>query len=457
MQSLPPGPKSLSPFGCYRAFKRDPLAFLRDLHSTFGDTVRFRLGRRTYFSLQRPDHAQEILLAGPDRFPRADAASEIARSLGRGLVTTDGREWSEQRRALQPPFAERKVGEFYPDIVEALTATIDGWRDIGSNSRFNVTDGAFQLAMSVAAKCFLGIEVESDTLPLRRAIETLGQFTMDRIASAIRLPLWLPFPSHRAYLRARQTIDDIVYRVIEERRRTPGNPDLVSRMLHARVGETRRPLTNNELRDQLVTIFLAGFDTTAASLAITVFLLANHPDVLLDVQREVDNVVTGSVPTFDNLNCLPHLRAVILESLRLYPTVPLFSRVATEQQRIGRYDIPSATEVWICPYIIHRHRDYRHEPEEIQPTRWQTARCHPLRLDHYMPFGKGPHTCIGASFALLEIQAALAAILRCFAITAGTRKIRPVAKIALGTREDIRVRLATRTASRLVAIPQVVQ
>jgi cytochrome P450 len=438
----PPGPTEPWLIGSYYSFKKDPLVFLRRQIEQFGTAVRFNVGPRKYYYFQRPEDVRSVLLAGAGSFPRADAAKQISECLGQGLVTTDGEQWRDQRRAVQPPFSERQVGEFFASIEAVVVPIVRSWssRKVGATP-FNMTEAAFEIAMAVAAKCFLSIGVERDTGRLRKAIETMGEFTMNRIATALRLPLWTPMPSHLSFRRERAIVDEIIYRVISQHRVNRVDNTVISQMLQVKVGQSQRTLTDKELRDQLVTLFLAGFDTTAASLAITMFLLATHPPVLAGVVDELHENVKGECPTPEELGKLVCLKNALLESLRLYPTVPLFSRVATADQDVGGYTVPQGTEVWISPYLTHRHADSWPNAEAFCPDRWRSTSTHPLRLENYLPFGKGPHTCIGAGFAVMEIQIVVAVILKRYTVRPETLSIHPVAKIAMGTKDDILIRL----------------
>jgi cytochrome P450 len=440
----PPGPASLNPLGSYKQFRTSPLDFLEQQVDLFGDSVRFKVGPRLYYFFRRPEHVREVLMAGPRRFPRADAAYQIAKTLGAGLVTTDGEEWRTQRVATQPPLAGQNFLRFAPMVAEYAERSVENFRRAIplTGGILNVTSAGFEFALSVAATAFLGINPETDMSAFRRALYTMGHFTMDRIATAFRLPLWIPLPRHVSFGRAKQVVDRIVYRTISDLRKTgPKGDSLLSHLMYPDGIATPCVQADLQLRDQIVTLFLAGFDTTASAFSFCCFLLATHPEIALEVTNELDHDDRRTDRDSGRVN---RLRAVIYETLRLYPPVPMFSRRATGDDIIGGFRVRKGAEVWVCPYLTHRHPANWPNPDKFQPWRWLDSTKNPMVRGDYLPFGKGPHTCIGAGFAMMELDIALRVLLRRFRLTAETITVKPVARIALGTEEDIFVRLTVR-------------
>ncbi|MFL5302479.1 MAG: cytochrome P450, partial [Anaeromyxobacteraceae bacterium] len=295
----PPGPRTLSPAGSWLAFARDPLAFLTRLAREHGGIAEFRIGPRRTFALSDPELVHEVLVAQPHRFTK-DRGLEAAKALlGEGLLTSQGEVWRRHRRLVQPAFHRERVAGYARVMARRAAARVDRWRD---GERLDAAREMTRLALEIVAEALFGAEVEGDVATVGRALDAaIDTFRMARIPFA-RLLQRLPVPSTLRLRRARAALDAVVYRMLAERRaRAAAEQDLLGVLLAARDAESDAPLGDVEVRDEVMTLFLAGHETTANALAWTIDLLGRHPDVARRVREEVDAVLGTRAPTADDV------------------------------------------------------------------------------------------------------------------------------------------------------------
>jgi cytochrome P450 len=265
---------------------------------------------------------------------------------------------------------------------------------------------------------------------------------MRRLTAPVRVPIGVPTPSNRRFRRFRATLDRIVYDVIERRRRQGVGDDLLSRLMEARDSETGERMDDRQLRDEVMTMFLAGHETTANALTWTWYLLSRHPDARLRVEGELSRVLGGRAPSLDDLASLPYTGMVLLESLRLYPPAWMFSRRAIEKEELGGYVVPKGAMVMVPPYVVHRHPGLWERPESFEPERFAPERSEGRPRLAFFPFGAGPRLCIGRDFALQEAQLVLATVAqRCRLELVPGHPVVPEPRITLRSKHGIRMRV----------------
>lgn len=381
------------------------------------------LGKRIYF-VNDAQYVKRILLDNVANYPKSVTYRNNLRPfLGDGLLISEGDFWKRQRRLAQPAFHLRRLKVLAAAMAEAATRMSAGWRH---GEVMDVMAAMNAVTMEIVAKTLFGANVSSDIGEVAEAMTGLQEATgRVRLTAFFDLPEFLVRPRGLRFTRAVATLDRIVNRIIADRRAsgrgdTAARDDLLSMLLEARDEETGEGMTDRQLRDELVTLFLAGHETTAISLAWTFHLLAQNPDAEAKLHAEVDKVLgTGfaarAAPAFEDLERLPYARMVAEEALRLYPPAYVFSRRAAGDDQLGPWRMPKGAHIVISPYALHRRPDYWPEPEAFRPERFapDVSNVPADRPKHaYLPFGGGPRICIGNSFAMMEHAIVLAAAAR---------------------------------------------
>jgi cytochrome P450 len=375
----------------------------------YGDVVRARLGPIVVHLIVRPEHLRHVLAQRRQNYVKGIGYQPFRQLVGSGLLTSDGDFWQRQRRLMQPPFTPYGVRHFADAMVSVTDATRQRWRTVVGRP-IDVRAEMQQLALSILGVTMFGDDLGRNSAQARAAIEFSMQFISHRGAHGLAMPLAVPLPNHRRFRSALQTLDAFIYRLIDERRRAPdATPDLLSILLQARDAETGATMTEQQLRDELMTMFIAGHETTAGVLSWTWYLLSKHADVEQRLHAELADVLGGRAPTLDDVPRLAFTRAILDEAMRLYPPVWVFPRSAVDDDEIGGYRIPRGSMLLLSPYITHRLPDLWDNPERFDPERFLPGRP-PQPGFTFVPFGDGPRTCIGSHFAVLEMQLVLATL-----------------------------------------------
>jgi len=425
--------------------RQDPLPFMLRAMERHGDVVRMRLGQYRAHLLRNPDHIRHVFVDNAANYSKQTRGYQKARIvLGEGLVTSEGALWQRQRRIATPAFGRQRVAALAGTMVEATGRALAAWRE---RTRGGASIDAFaelmRLTLEIAVRTLLGIGPEAVTQGLNRAVSVVLERTNDIITNPLYPPLWVPTPKNRALKRAIAEIEGFVYAAIARRRASP-NPaasDLLSLLLAARDEQTGEGMSDRQLRDEAVTILIAGHETTANVLAWAAYLLAMHPGVERRLHAEVGSAMGEREPTADDVPRLPFTRAVIEEAMRLYPPAWMIGRCAIREDVIGGYRIPAGTFALISPYVTHRHPGLWDNPEAFDPDRFIDGRAERLPKFAYLPFGGGQRFCIGATFAMTEATLLLAMITRaCRLALVGGQRVEPFAMITLRPRHGIHVR-----------------
>jgi cytochrome P450 len=330
--------------------------------------------------------------------------------LGNGLFTSDGDFWRRQRRLAQPAFHRRRVAAFGDLMTDATLAMLERWRpSMAQRQPLDVATEFMHLTLEVATRALFSTSVERDVDAIGHAITTLLNEVTFRFTFPFYPPLKVPTPRNRRFLAARATLDDVIYGIIAERRRRPGeHDDLLALLMEARDEETGEGMSDKQLRDEVITLFVAGHETTANALTWASYLLSTHVAVARKLYAEVDEGLQGRIPTAADLPNLPYTRMVVDETLRLYPPAWITNRRAIQADTICGYRIPADAIVSISPYVTHRDPTLWDNPESFDPERF-APECAAVRPHYaYFPFGGGPRQCIGKGFALMEATLVLA-------------------------------------------------
>jgi cytochrome P450 len=409
----PPGPAALPLLGNILQMRagEQAVAYFQKLCQQYGDVVFLRIGPLPCFVLAHPDQIHQVLVRNQSRYIKGMGYDGLRLVLGQGLVTSEGELWRQQRRLMQPSFTPRAVTQFFDMMVEVIQSMLARWEGLAAASRIVAMDEEMMnLTMSVIGRAMFQVDLGQERTDLGAAFRQAFTFISRRGVSSLPLPLALPLPSHRRFKRAMGVIERFMDEKIAEGRRRDGQDDLLSMLLRAQDQETGQRMTDRQLRDEAVTLFFAGFETTARTLAWTFYLLARHPEIWRKLTAEVDGRLAGRRPQLADLMQLPYTRQIIDETLRLYPPTALLARQVAEADVIDGYPVPARALIILVPYLAHRQPDLWPEPERFDPDRFAPELVAARPRQAYLPFASGPRICIGNNFSLLEMNLALAMV-----------------------------------------------
>lgn len=411
---IPPGPRSLPPFGSASAMARDTSTFALNVWQRYGDIVRIRFLFWPGYLLYHPDFVKYVLHDHHRNYDKHFPMMASVKPLfGNGLFTNDGESWLHQRRLMQPSFHHKRLAHFGTTMTDATLAMLERWQ--GSvNQQLDIPQEMMRLTLQIAGLTLFNLDLSSDADTVGRTFTAILPLLM-KYSLVPFPPLWVPTPGNRRLQAGIATLDSVVYDIINEQRKHISGSDretddLLSMLLTARDAETGEGMNDRQLRDEVMTLLLAGHETTAISLMWTLYLLSQHPEVEERLHDELDTVLNGKVATVDRLNDLPYNRMVIQEAMRLYPPAFGITRHAIADDEIGGYHVPANSIIFMSAYYTHRHPEIWEEPERFDPERFTPERAAKRPRFAYFPFGGGPRICIGNTFAMMEAQLVLATI-----------------------------------------------
>ena len=412
MAMYPPGPPALTnnmiqQYMFYRNFLKDPLGKVAGWVAEYGDVFQLQFGNSHQYMITNPEMIREILvkqsnifIKGPDY---TDEKSGMARFMGQGLVTSNGDFWKRQRRLAAPAFHTQRISAYADTMVSYALQIMDDWHD---GTRLDVDEEMMQLTLMIVGRTLFDADASTTVDSVKKAVQVVQKASN----TATLLPSWIPTPLRIQSTRANATLDEIVYGFIADRRKTGEDKgDLLSMLLLSEDVDGNR-MSDKEARDEAVTLFLAGHETTANTLNWTWWLLAQYPEIEAKLHHELDTVLGGQSPTLEDLRRLPYTDMVIKESMRLMPPVWNIGRTANEDTEVLGYTMPKGTNVSIFMYHMHRDPNIWDNANDFMPERWAEDSINDIPKYAYLPFGGGPRVCIGNSFATMEANLLLATI-----------------------------------------------
>jgi cytochrome P450 len=407
--ALPPGPARGIPGSQLLRFRRDPLGFLSAAAGQHGDVVRIQFGPREVVLFVHPDHVKEILVTQQRTFIKSMVLQRSRRVLGDGLLTSEGELHLRQRRLVQPAFHRARIAAYGEVMVEHALRLGAGWRD---GQTLDIHAEMMRLTLGIVAKTLFDADVSADSAAIAESLNVLLTMFNRVILPFSELLDRLPLPKTRAMQRSKAYLDAIIYGFIAERRRTgEDRGDLLSMLLLSQDHEgDNAGMTDTLVHDEALTLFLAGHETTAAALTWTWYLLAQHPAVAERWRAELDAVLGGRAPTFDDLPGLAYTRMLLSESMRLYPPAWAIGRESLAPFSVGGYELPARSTVLVSPYITQRDGRWYPEPARFDPERWAPELAEARPKYAYFPFGGGTRICIGEQFAWMEGMLLLATL-----------------------------------------------
>ncbi len=382
----------------------DPLRWVRK----YGDIIHIKVGREQIFLLFHPEDIRELLVVKHEDFHKGDGVMKLDRMMGKGLITSEGELHKRQRRLVQPAFHRQRIAGYARAMSEAAQQKAQSWQD---GAVVEMTEEMMQVTLAIVGKTLFNTDVENEASTVREGLmismEAFRELGLSPIGD---LKERLPLPINARLRQAREKLDKIIYRIIDEhRRKGTDQGDLLSMLLMAQ-DEDGSVMSDQQLRDEVMTLFLAGHETTAHALAWTWYALSQNPEVLAKLQEELDTILAGRAPVMDDIPQLPYTQRVLAESMRHYPPIWAIDRRAIRDTTIGGVHIPKGARVVMNQYAVHHDPRWYPNPDRFDPERWTPEAQAARPKFAYFPFGGGPRLCIGEQFAWTEEAILLATL-----------------------------------------------
>ncbi|WP_128478874.1 cytochrome P450 [Halorussus pelagicus] len=402
---LPPGPDGLPVVGNYLAFVREPFDFMTRNARQYGDIVAWEEIDGPVYQLNHPDHIEQVLVQNNQNYVKGDSFQRTLSPItGDGILNSEGSVWRRNRHLIQPAFHPERIEEYAGMMTDATEELLSTWDD-GETRLFH--EDMMTATLRIVARALFGVDIEGYVEDIGSALEEFMEASES--VSNFVLPEEVPTPSRLRIQRARERLDGVVYDLIEKRRADPTDRDVISMLLDV-TDDDDQNLSTEEIRDEVVTLLLAGHETTALSLTFTAYALARHPEVEDRLVAELDEVLDGQTPTMADLSELTYTEQVVKESMRLYPPVPGIVREPVKPDIIDGYEIPAGATIRMHQWVVHRDDRWYDDPLAFRPGRWTDDFESSLPKLAYFPFAAGPRRCIGDRFAMLEARLLLATI-----------------------------------------------
>jgi cytochrome P450 len=439
-----PGPRGHALLGSLPDFKRDQLGFYARCAREYGDVVPVRLGPAPGLLIYHPDAIEEVLVARHRDFIKTRGVRLLRALLGDGLFVAEGDLWLRQRRLMQPAFHRQRVAAYGETMAAFAGRRAADWQD---GAVLDIHQEMMAVTRAIVAETLFGADVSEEACAIGDASEIASEYFGRRLGSLLALlPQWLPTPANLRLRGAIRQLDRVVYRMIADRRRGgEDRGDLLSILLQAQDADDGSRMSDRQVRDEVMTLFLAGHETTAVALSWAWYLLAQHPEVDARLAGELRAALGGRPPAVTDLPALRYAEMVVMESMRLYPPAYGIGREAARPTEAAGHPVPAGGVVIMPTWVVQRDARWFDEPEAFRPERWDHDAIRRLPRFAYFPFGGGPRQCIGNTFAMMEATLILAAIAQRFrlALVPGQR-VTPTPYITLRPEPGLRMRLARR-------------
>jgi cytochrome P450 len=410
-----PEPQGYPLLGNLPEFKKNPLECMSRWHRDFGDIVGFRLGPQKMYLLSHPDLVEEALIAQADVFvkmydPQKPKGLQLV--LGQGLVTSKGALWQRQRRLLQPVFQRRNVAALLPQMAEAGAQMVRRWQNLAPGAEVEIPAEMLRLTLEVLTRTMFSTSVLDRVDVIAPALDACLRYAASSFLNPLTPPLWFPSPGNRAFKRALAALDAVIYGMIDERLASgEAHDDLLNLLLNSTDPETGAAMSRRQLRDEMITIFTAGHETTANVMTWTLYYLARHPEVMSKLREELRQVLNGGIATEELLEQLHYTRAVLFETMRIRPPVGIMIRKIERATRLNGYELKADGMAMINIYNIHHHPTLWENPEIFDPERFLDRK---FSKSTFLPFGIGSRFCIGNHFATAELTLLLSMLAKRF-------------------------------------------
>ncbi len=434
-----PGPKGVPLLGSLPDFRRDPLGFCTQLARDFGDIAFFRIGPVRCVQVNHPELIHQLLTREASNLHKSWDFKEMEFVLGKGLVTSEDELWRRQRRLIQPAFHRDRIQVYEKTMVERTQAMLDGWHH---GAELELSGAMSRVTLDIVGRALFGADVNKDARVMAESITAFMDRFEKLMTGWLPLPIAWPLPGNRAAHRAVRDLDRVVESMVKRRKAQGAGDDLLWWLLEAR--DERGAIDNRQLRDELVTLLLAGHETTALALSWTLLLLSQNPAVEQKLVGELERVLAGRRPEGRDVDQLVYTRQVVEEGLRLRPPVWGIGREALSDIEIGGHVIEKGTQIFIMQWVLHRDPRFFPDPERFDPDRWSPERRESVPPNASLPFGAGPRKCIGTHFAMLELVLILASIVQRFHVEVLPGEIELQPAVTLRPKNGIPARIEMR-------------
>ena len=442
------GPSVLFLMRSLPTMRRDLPGFMISLTRHYGDVVRVSILNQEGYLLNHPDDVKHVLQSHSSNYSKDVFALKFLKALlGEGLLTNEGASWLQQRRLMQPAFHRKRLSALSTIMTDATSVMLERWQDSTQHGEvLDIAQEMMQLTLRNVGLALLSSDLSDEMDSLGQAFATYRTLLMQYLFMPFP-PLSMPTPRNRRLQATISVLDTVIKGIISERRKQNiDTGDLLSTLLQTRDEETGEGMTDQQVRDEVMTLLLAGHETTATLLIWTWYLLSQHPEVEGRLHTELDEVLAGQLPTVEHLPRLSYTRMILEETLRLYPSTFSMSRKALTDDEIGGYAIPAKSTILLCPYTTHRHPAFWENPNVFDPERFSPERAAGRLHFAYFPFGGGPRQCIGNTFALMEAQLILATVAQRYTLRlVSDHKVEPEVLLTIRPRHGLPMTLQQRT------------
>ncbi|HEX6521313.1 MAG TPA: cytochrome P450 [Streptosporangiaceae bacterium] len=406
-----PGPPLTATFSLLRRMLRSRLDVMEYVATRYGDASRLPLGPKTLYVFNHPDYAKHVLADNAANYRKGIGQVHARRVIGNGLLTSEGELWRKQRKTIQPVFQGKRIARQLAAIAEEAEHLVARLRQHIGGEPLDLRAEMTGLALGVLGRTLIDADLSAFE-SMGHSFEVVQDQALFEVMTLGSVPLWIPLPKQVRFRRAKKDLQEIVDRLAADGATRPDSDDIIARLLDSVRQEDDPQIARSRMRDELVTLLLAGHETTASTMSWAFYLLDQHPEVWDRVHDEAVAVFGQGPLDAEALHKLTFTTKVLQETLRLYPPVWLLPRIAKAEDQIGEYHVPAGADVLICPYLLHRHPDQWPEPERFDPDRFDPAR-HPDRDRYaYIPFGAGPRFCVGNNLGMMEATVVLATVAR---------------------------------------------
>ncbi len=428
-------------------FIQDPLLSFEESIAEIGDTFRVGFGKNTFYITLNPNHVQHVLQENHKNYTKSAKYDHLKLFLGNGLLTSEGEFWLQQRRTIQPAFHKQKLLSIFETMQSCSQNVVDRWKKYSHTDEIDVSEEMIQSTLTIAGKTLFSVDLENSASDAGRAINNCNTFINQRIRRPFNFPAKFPLPSHIRFKKDIQKIDLLIYQIIQKRNQQNANDfhDVLSLLLDAKDEDTGKSMNEQQLRDELVTLFIAGYETTAVSMSWIIYLLAKYPDYQEKIREEIQQVTNNQQVNYQNFSQLKWTKAIIDESLRLYPPAWIIGRKSIKEDFLGEYFIPENTNVALIPYFIHRHPNLWENPNQFFPERFLNGSSLKHKFS-YIPFGSGPRLCIGMQFAIMEMVLLLSDLVRNFhwKLIDNHQDVKPLPLVTLKPNPYVKINIQSR-------------
>jgi enediyne biosynthesis protein E7 len=418
-REVPPGPPRRAALGILRQLRADRLGLMSEAVREYGDAVRVAIGPKKLYIFNHPDHAKHVLADNAANYHKGIGYTEAKRALGDGLLTSEGALWKEQRRTIRPVFQHKRIAAQADVIVDEALGLVERLgAHRGAEVPTDVLTEVTALTLGVLGRTLLDTDLGAFE-SVEHSFEAVQDQAMFEMETLGIVPRWLPLKGQRAFRAARSHLEHVVRILVTQRKASPSESgdDVLTRLIASTAEESDRRVGDRRMRDELVTLLLAGHETTASTVGWTLDLVSRHPEVADRLHEEAVSVYGERRPSYADLTDLRYTHMVLQEAMRLHPPVWILPRRAVAADEVGGYHVPAGAEVLICPYTLHRHPRYWPDPDHFDPERFDPDV--PVNRPRYahIPFGAGPRFCVGNHLGMMEAAFVISTLMRDLKLT----------------------------------------